>query len=114
MYSPDLLFFISDPQLVVLPFTSCLKQKTTTDGTTTNETTKVAKKSQFVTVLLDNCKAVKKMGASLTYGCERCSFGYSGILVRNYQDEGWMFDQCQPVAACKTTTYKPGLGGIDT
>ena len=96
----------------ILTFNGCVSNQVTYNDQTTTFATRIAKIDSVTLVNLDNSRAVGMLGSSDRYGIKACRFGYSGLIMKDFDSNDYMIRKCEPIPSCNATVYYNGLGSL--
>lgn len=88
----------------------CVSRTVTLSGSTSQQSTLVARSAPNTAFTFDNCRFAFKSGSK--YGCGACMFGYSGVPVADYDRTDYFMQDCHLISNCVPTVYYKGLGSL--
>ena len=100
----------------ITPVVRCLSREIILSGNISSNQTLVAtflKDGNNVPSSLDNCRYIKKIGSSDKYGCVACNHGYSGKVIKDTDNQGYLISKCELIEKCLTSNYFYGLGALE-
>ncbi len=96
----------------ITAFHGCVSNQGTYSGLTTTTSTRVVMLEGNQVSSLENCRVVSKVGSSDRHGCVACRLGFSGTIVKDTDNLGYVIKKCEPIPSCNLSTYINGLGSL--